>query len=140
MGKDLGVVLALLVRVDGGIILQQRDNNPDIVNPGQISAFGGSIEEGEDPIDAISREISEETNLNVSKDRYIFFKKYQKTELAHGEEKEVYSFIVKGVDDKNLEIYEGKSFVILKDQNRLSKINVTLLLGEMITDYYKDVK
>ena len=34
---------ALLITSDGKIILQQRDNRPQIVNPGLISIFGGTI-------------------------------------------------------------------------------------------------
>lgn len=35
---------ALLITPDYKIIFQQRDNRPGIINPGQITTFGGAVE------------------------------------------------------------------------------------------------
>src|SRR5258708_5586105 len=58
-------VSAILIDADGRILLQHRDDNPNIRYPGHWALFGGSIEDGESPYTAARREILEETGYNV---------------------------------------------------------------------------
>ena len=58
-------VSAILMNGDGRILLQHRDDNPNIRYPGHWALFGGSIEDGESPYAAAGREILEETGYNV---------------------------------------------------------------------------
>lgn len=51
---------AVLLHRDGRVLLQHRDDKPDIESPGQWSLFGGGLDEGEEPEDAMLREIEEE--------------------------------------------------------------------------------
>lgn len=51
---------ALLVNRQGEVLLQHRDDRPDIESPGQWSLFGGGLDEGEEPAAAMLREIEEE--------------------------------------------------------------------------------
>jgi 2-amino-4-hydroxy-6-hydroxymethyldihydropteridine diphosphokinase len=44
----------------GEVLLQLRDNKPEIPYPNTWGTFGGQIEEGEEPLSAIIREIKEE--------------------------------------------------------------------------------
>ena len=54
------VVSIFLQSNDDSYLLQLRDNNPSIVYPGCWGLFGGSIEAGESPREAITRELQEE--------------------------------------------------------------------------------
>jgi 8-oxo-dGTP diphosphatase len=58
-------VSAILMNAAGRILLQHRDDNPNIRYPGHWALFGGSIEDGEWPYTAARREILEETGYNV---------------------------------------------------------------------------
>ena len=49
----------------GKYLFVLRDNNPNIPNPNCWSLLGGGIEENELPIDALKREIIEETNIEL---------------------------------------------------------------------------
>lgn len=55
----------------GRIALQQRDNRPDIANPGMITTFGGRAEPGEDPAAAAIREAAEELGLLLARGSLI---------------------------------------------------------------------
>src|SRR5580700_11474393 len=58
----------LLETEDGRIIGQQRDDKPDIDNPGRVGTFGGTVEASEDPQEAAWRElVKEETDLQIEK-------------------------------------------------------------------------
>ncbi|MFA5594546.1 MAG: NUDIX domain-containing protein, partial [Trueperaceae bacterium] len=51
---------AVLLHPDGRVLLQHRDDKPGIESPGKWSLFGGGLDEGEEPAEAMLREIEEE--------------------------------------------------------------------------------
>lgn len=53
----------LLRNPRGQILLQQRDDKPDLLFPGCWTTFGGRVEEGETPDEAMRRELLEEIEL-----------------------------------------------------------------------------
>lgn len=53
-----------LLTLDGRVLLQLRDERPDIHHPGMITTFGGAAEPGETPIACALRELREETGLS----------------------------------------------------------------------------
>lgn len=54
---------AILMNPQGKILIQQRDDKPGLVFPGHWTTFGGKVEPGEHPDDAIRRELLEEIEL-----------------------------------------------------------------------------
>lgn len=54
---------ALIVTPDGRYLMQHRDDKPGIFFPGFWGCFGGAIEPGENPEQAIRRELSEELSM-----------------------------------------------------------------------------
>ena len=58
------IAVAILV-ADGRYALQHRDDRPDIAWPGHWGLFGGTIEPGESPAEAVRRELHEELGLVV---------------------------------------------------------------------------
>jgi 8-oxo-dGTP diphosphatase len=58
-------VNAIPVNADGKILLQQRDDRPDLRFPGYWVTFGGAVEDGETPDEAIRRELLEEIELDL---------------------------------------------------------------------------
>ena len=53
-----------LIEQDGTYLLQRRVGDPSKGAIGLIGAFGGKVEKGESPVEAVCRELSEETTLS----------------------------------------------------------------------------
>ena len=58
-------VNAIPINAEGKILLQQRDNRPDLRCPGHWATFGGAVEDGETPDEALRRELLEEIELEL---------------------------------------------------------------------------
>jgi len=133
------VAQIILVRRDGAIILQHRDDKPGITNPGALSAFGGNVEPGETPLQAAYRELQEETNLVVQLSELEFFGVYAKTRAKHGEDREVHYFITRNVDDTGFKVYEGQGFYVIHNLAELRAANTSPLVREVLEDYYAEL-
>ena len=71
----LKIVHAILL-VNNHYALQLRDNKPTIPVPGKWSLFGGAVEDGEDPLCGVKREIEEELCLRPAK--FLFLWDYRR--------------------------------------------------------------
>src|SRR5438477_11641273 len=58
-------VSAIPINAERKILLQQRDDRPDLSFPGYWTTFGGKVEDGETPDEAIRRELLEEIELDL---------------------------------------------------------------------------
>ena len=65
MSKNRPQCGLILENNEGKILLQLRDDKPNLPYPGCWGTFGGQIEEGETPEEAIGREIKEELNYEL---------------------------------------------------------------------------
>jgi 8-oxo-dGTP diphosphatase len=72
------VAIAILYR-DGKFLMQLRDNIPGIAYPGHWAFFGGHLEPGEKPENALKRELLEE--IGFVPDAPIFFGDYADTKV-----------------------------------------------------------
>ena len=101
-----------------------------------IEIPAGKLEYGEDPFECAVRELSEETNLRPSAADMVFFGRYHKTRAVHGEDWDVYYFVVRGVSEQGLEVYEGQGYKILYPTDDLDQINLTILLRQVLADFF----
>ena len=63
--EPLSASMAILIVEDGGYVMQLRDDFPHIWYPDHWGLFGGGIDQGETPEQALVREIDEELGLAV---------------------------------------------------------------------------
>lgn len=56
---------AIIVVDQAGYLLQLRDARPDIWYPGHWGLFGGGVDPGEQPLEALARELREEIELEL---------------------------------------------------------------------------
>ena len=68
----VGDAVAAIICVDAdGYLMQLRDARPDIWYPGHRGLFGGGVEPGEDPLQALWRELYEELELSVTQAEFF---------------------------------------------------------------------
>jgi 8-oxo-dGTP pyrophosphatase MutT (NUDIX family) len=58
-------VAGLLLREDGRYVMQLRDSKPEIFYPAHWGCFGGGVEAGESPVEALKRELREEIGFDM---------------------------------------------------------------------------
>lgn len=128
------VACVLLTDTNGNVVLQQRDTNPEIRDPGKLAVFGGSVE----PTDAsfkqaAARELHEETNIMFTPEQLQFFKVFKKVESDESLSYVVY-YALKGIDTSSLEIREGTGFVTVDPKN-LGEHPLTIYTRSVITEF-----
>ena len=58
-------VAGVILHREGRVLLQHRDDKPEIRFPGAWAIFGGHVEDGEEPEEAARREMEEELGLRL---------------------------------------------------------------------------
>jgi len=101
------VAVAMLIDKNGNLVMQRKDAWAPI-SPNMLAFFGGHIEEGEDPLNTLLRELDEETSLDIKglKPEFIF---EQVVENKDNKIRPVATFFLYKVvvEDDNFEVYEG---------------------------------
>lgn len=64
-------VAAVIRLEDGRYLMQLRDERPDIWYPGHWGCFGGAVETGESPEDALARELYEELEFRATRPEFL---------------------------------------------------------------------
>lgn len=128
-----------LVNEDNKIIGQLRDNKPNIDHPNQISAFGGTIERGEKPIDAAWRElVNEETNLKIDINEIQPLTSYVAWRELTSEWETLNFYYVHITNEMlaDLEVYEGQGWAYI---NEPSQVNIVDPIRPAVTKLFEIV-
>jgi 8-oxo-dGTP diphosphatase len=126
------VAHALLFDRDGRLLIYLRDNKPGIPFPNHWDFFGGHLEAGETPEDALVREVEEELVLTLKEWKY--FRTYVCTEGdAYPNIKYVYwSRIDQAADE--LTLREGQMLKSIAPEER-SDVKFANILGRILEDF-----
>ena len=119
---------AVLLDMQGRLLLQQRDDIPGILQPGKISLFGGHCETGETNLECAVREINEEISYPVSADRCELLVKYEGADIdlleSIGGTLDCEIYLVRDIPAEKLVITEGALFICAPDD--LARIGAKL--------------
>jgi 8-oxo-dGTP diphosphatase len=106
--KPREIACAVLFDKDGHVLLQQRDNFPDILFPGKAGLFGGHREGDETFLQCVVREIHEELSYYLPPERFesIASRFGPDIEVAGGTVKAEF-YVVRDVTLENVKVTEG---------------------------------
>lgn len=124
------VATALLFDCHNKLLIYLRDDKPEISYPGYWDLFGGRVEEGETPEQALVRELKEELNIDV--EQFEFYKTFQSPTETNPNVKFVYVVKIAEPAD-SLTLYEGQYLkaIDLYDYEKYRFANIlALILGD----------
>ncbi len=126
------VAHVLLFDRDARLVIYLRDNKSEIPFPDHWDFFGGHLEAGETPEDALVREVEEELELTLKEWKY--FRTYFCTEGdAYPNVKYIYwSCIDQAVDE--LTLREGQMLKSIAPEER-SDVKFANILGRVLEDF-----
>ncbi len=133
---DIGANV-IFVTPDNKIILQKRDINPNILNSGKISMFGGTIKLHENLKDGLRREILEETEIDIENYTILKLGVYYKTKEIDGQDYTVNVFLVKQVPVEKIRVHEGAGFVFDQAEVLLQNSDLTRTTRLALDDFVK---
>jgi 8-oxo-dGTP pyrophosphatase MutT (NUDIX family) len=107
-----------LLTHDRRLVLQLRDNKPDIHYPGMITSFGGGAEPGETPVICALRELREETGLVARPEELQFLGAVSKVDFRGHPTASVF-FLLRGIDPAALLITEGTAVVLTFEETEV---------------------
>ena len=100
--------VAIIVVDHKTVLMQHRDTHEGLIFPGHWSLFGGAVDEGEEPIDALIRELYEEILLTVNKAEYFTAIDYDFEFCKKGiSQRRYYIVHITDTEQKKLELHEG---------------------------------
>lgn len=123
--KPCNAVACILHTKDFRILMNLRDNKKNIFYSNHWGLFGGGVEKGETYLDAIKREIYEETNLKIN--NFDFFSECILDFSMFSQNLKVvrkyYKSLISEEDLKNIVLLEGQKWSVF-NYSELYKLNI----------------
>ncbi len=127
------VVSGLLMQdIYGRLLLQFRDDLPNVVHGGKWSLFGGAVEDGETLRSATVRETREELGIEISE---IELTPFAKTVSDSAERKQIYTFTCgHQFSVRDIRLGEGAGFAVFT-REQLGKLDLAPPIVPVIERY-----
>jgi 8-oxo-dGTP diphosphatase len=126
------IAMVLLFDRHRRLMVYLRDDRPDIPFPNQWDFFGGHVEAGETPEEALVREVKEE--LGVELTQWSFFRRYVCTEGdAYPNVKYLYWAKIDKMAEE-LTLYEGQRLLSIAPEQRRD-LKFANILGQLLEDF-----
>jgi 8-oxo-dGTP diphosphatase len=110
------IAAAVVVDTAGDLLLQLRDDKPDIIYPGGIGLFGGHREGNETALECVTRELAEELTYDLAPERFVPLasREGEDTERRGGTFRGDF-FIVRDIPRDEIVVTEGTLLVVAPD-------------------------
>lgn len=129
---------ALLINHVGQVLLQLRDDKPDIPFAGMWTFFGGAVEEDETHEQAVHREVQEELGLTGLTLRHWMV---QERPLPINPEITVHNHVYVGrltVPPTSLTLFEGQAMALF-DRSAAEVLELAFGQHEVMRQFYRDL-
>ncbi|MEW6248478.1 MAG: NUDIX domain-containing protein [Nitrospirota bacterium] len=118
-------VAALIQLEDERYLMQHRDNVPHIWYPGYWGCFGGAVDEGEDPLEALKRELYEELSFSITKAIYFTRFDFDLRKIGKGTYYRIYYVVpMSQREQERIVLHEGQGVKAFSGEELLSEIRL----------------
>lgn len=120
-------VAAIVCTADGRYLLQRRDATPTIFYPDHWGCFGGAIEKGESPKEALHRELREELAFDIGGTPVSLFGHFRFSVEAAGIlplDRYYYELRIDADAVKHMRLGEGASMELVDAHRALHELNL----------------
>jgi ADP-ribose pyrophosphatase YjhB (NUDIX family) len=124
----------ILLTPDDDIVLQLRDDNPEIVDPNCLSLFAGMLRAGEEPASGARRCIRDETELVLGELEFFFT--YETTVERHGRISKSHSFIARNINVEEVKVHQGQGFALIHNEGDLDNFEFALISKDILQRYF----
>jgi 8-oxo-dGTP diphosphatase len=131
------VATCLLFDRNNKLLIYLRDDKPDISFPNHWDLFGGMIEEGEIPEQALVREVKEELGIELT--GYHKFRDYESNEIEKPNKKYVFYAKINFLPEE-LILNEGQQLlsIDLNDRHQYKFANIlSTIIDDFVTAWIK---
>ncbi len=126
------IAQVLLFDHDGRLLIYLRDDKPEIPFPNHWDLFGGHVEQGEAPEQALVREVKEE--LGITLQNWRFFRRFDCIAGdAYPNVKHIY-WAALPHDNRQLTLYEGQRLTSISLAER-KQIRFANILGSIVEEF-----
>ena len=126
------IAMVLLFDRHRRLLVYLRDDKPDIPFPNHWDFFGGHVEAGETPEEALVREVKEELGVELA--QWSFFRRYVCTEGdAYPNVKYLYWAKIDKLAEE-LTLYEGQRLLSIAPEQRRD-LKFANILGQLLEDF-----
>jgi 8-oxo-dGTP diphosphatase len=130
--KIVEIAQVLLFDPSGRLVIYLRDDKPEIPFPNHWDLFGGHIEQGETPEQALVREVKEE--LGIALKEWNFFRRFDcLAGDAYPNIKHIYWSPIRQ-DPRTLTLYEGQRLASIGIEQR-QQVKFANILGAVVDDF-----
>jgi 8-oxo-dGTP diphosphatase len=134
---DPQTVAIILINERGEVLLQLRDNNPDISFPNSWTLPGGVVESPETPEQAARRELAEETGLHSSLSPW---KVYKRKPENHRFSIEQHIYIGKTHQESDeMALGEGQALHFFR-QDELPSLSIAFDFDKLLDEFFDQSK
>jgi 8-oxo-dGTP diphosphatase len=128
------IAMVLLFDRQCRLLIYLRDDKPDIPFPNHWDFFGGHVEAGETPEEALVREVKEEIAVELK--QWVFFRRYVCTEGdAYPNIKYLYWATIDKLAEE-LTLYEGQRLKAIAAEER-AELRFANILGQVLEDFVR---
>ena len=130
------VASIMLVNWRGHVLLQQRDDRPDLAYAGRWTLFGGQLEDSETPEECIRRELREELDLELPVEHWTTVQCAARTTA----ETVVYNHLYVGKMTRPIEeltLYEGAAMAYF-DRDHASRVDLAFMQSPLLMRFFDE--